>query len=216
MKNKQNHRVLSEHNTSRMEEVLKRLPRPMTSGRIVKYLEERTRDLVPELIKEEGISKSTFISRLVNTAKYGKGNKIAVSRKKNGEANFQGGCGYQLYYDENKLDYTEAELEMMKHHAEGKDRPGARGKRNKPVSSPRTVTSEFVSNILEDAKQFESLVETFFSNQWQSLSNQERKETYLNSSSNIKTNIERMIFGNRQTQVRPIGMDLGALSGKNR
>ena len=208
MKNKA---VLSDINTARMELVLKKIPSPMTSGQIVRYLEKHT-SKVPELLEEEGVSRSTFISRLVNTAKYGKNNKIAVMRKSNGEAKFHAGCGYQLYYDANKSNYTSADLDNMKHHAQGKDRPGARKKRKVEATPPRQLNSEFASHMIDDVRRFETFMKAAFSSQWSSLTTEERRDSYLNNWSKIRGNLEKMFFGEETTKIHCVTREFETLA----
>ena len=192
MKNKT---VLTEANAAKMEMILQKLPEPMTAGQVVRYLEENS-SLVPRLVEDEGVSRSTFISRIVNTAKFGKNNKIAILRKPNGSAKFHLGCGYLLYYDETKINYTKQDVEKMKHHAQGKIRPKARKRKAASMlAHVREQNSGFVNFMSDDVKRFESLMQASWPGDWTNLEPAEKKKIYLNFSANVEGGLKKLIFG---------------------
>ncbi len=208
MKNKT---VLTDTNASRMELILQKLPKPMTAGQIVRYLEQNS-NLVPDFIEEEAVCRSTFISRIVNTAKYGKNNKIAIVRKKDGTAKFHQGCGYLLYHDENKINYTSQDVERMRHHAQGKPRPKARKRQNNiNLETIRQQNSNFLNFMSDDIKKFETVMKTGLLGDWSNLSMQEKKTTYLNFSAKVAGELKRLISGtmeNTQNNFQVIDNDL--------
>lgn len=160
--------------------------RMVTSTEILSYLKKEGA-LTEILLSEGNLDEKTFKGRISQTAKHAQGNRISIATRSDGSLLLKKSA-YLFYYNPDKSDYTQPELEKMEHYCKGHARSKTKSaSTNKIINRPK-----FSNPALEgDYSNFLKVVEIYDSSVYKAL--QSKPAEALRAYGNYQVNKEAVL-----------------------